>query len=79
MGMCTFKVFIVYCTTLHFRTVMSQVPVSPIFSLQINPSPDLIALVENPIMMIFDLVRQNYLHMYVCTTYSYIHTCTCIP
>ena len=70
MGMCVFKVFIVYCTSLHFRTIVSQVPASPIFSLQINPAPDLIALVENPIMMIFDVVRQNYLHMYI----LHIHT-----
>ena len=74
MGMCVFKVLIVYCTSLHFRTIVSQVPASPIFSLQINPSPDLIALVENPIMMIFDVVRQKYLHIYILRIHTYMHT-----
>ena len=37
---------------------MSQeAPASPIFSLQIDPSPDLTTLVENPIMMMFDVVH----------------------
>ena len=37
---------------------MSQeVTASPIFSLQIDPSPDLTTLVENPIMMMFDVVH----------------------
>ena len=36
---------------------MPQVPGSPIFSLQINPSPDSNALEDNPIIMVFDIVR----------------------
>ena len=42
--------------TCVFRTTVSQVPASPIFSLQIDPSPDSNTLVENPIMMMFDVV-----------------------
>ena len=35
-----------------------ELPVSPIFSLQINPLPDAKTLKETPIMMTFDVVRQ---------------------
>ena len=41
-----------------FRTAAPQVPASPIFSLQIDPPPDPVALMNNPIMMMFDVVRQ---------------------
>ena len=43
---------------LYFRTVVPQLPASPIFSLQINPSPDSNTLAKNPIMMMFDVVSQ---------------------
>ena len=36
---------------------MSQTPASPIFSLQIDPPPDPEILEKNPIMMMFELVR----------------------
>ena len=48
-------------TTCVFRTTVSQVSASPIFSLQIDPSPDSNTLMDNPIMMMFDVVR-----MYMC-------------
>ena len=40
-----------------FRTAAPQVPASPIFSLQIDPPPDPEILANNPIMMMFDVVR----------------------
>ena len=54
---------------------MSQeVPASPIFSLQIDPSPDLTTLVENPIMMMFDVVH-------ICIIYNHViyelYICMC--
>ena len=54
MGMCAqvftkSKVFI-------FRTPVPQVFVSPIFSLQIYPLPDVSTLVDDPIIMRFDVV-----------------------
>ena len=45
-------------TTYIFRTAVPQYPNSPILSLQIDPLPaDPSALVNNPIMMMFDVVR----------------------
>ena len=41
------------------RTALPQDPASPIFSLQIDPLPDVNTLVRNPIMMMFDVVRQH--------------------
>ena len=41
------------------RTAATQVPASPIFSLQINPPPDPAALKNNPITMTFDVVRHS--------------------
>ena len=49
-----FKENTVITTACIFRP---GVPVSPIFSLQINPLPDLRSLEKNPIMMMFDVVR----------------------
>ena len=40
-----------------YRTTTPEVPVSPIFSLQMDPPPDPVALVKNPIRMTFDVVR----------------------
>jgi len=42
---------------MHFRSTVSQVPASPIFSLQMDPPPNPKILAKNPIMMMFDLVR----------------------
>ena len=52
---------------LYYRTAVPQYPASPIFSLQINPLPaDPNALVNNPILMMFDVVRQRMIkHLYV--------------
>ena len=45
-------------TTYIFRTAVPQYPNSPILSLQIDPFPaDPSAIVNNPIMMMFDVVR----------------------
>ena len=49
-----------------------QVTASPIFSLQIDPSPDLAALVEDPIMMMFDVVHNIYIYIYI-SMYTYIY------
>ena len=54
-----------------FRTAAPQVPASPIFSLQIDPPPDPVALMNNPIMMMFDVVR-----LYITNCYydlQYLH------
>ena len=54
-----------------FRTAAPQVPASPIFSLQIDPPPDPVALMSNPIMMMFDVVR-----LYITNCYydlQYLH------
>ena len=60
------KAQILYWLICIFRTIVPEVPVSPIFSLQINPLPDLNILVENPIMMMFDVVRcHNYVLPYL--------------
>ena len=41
------------------RTAVPQYPASPVFSLQIDPLPsDPSVLVNNPIVMMFDVVRQ---------------------
>jgi len=55
----------------HFRSSVSHVPASPIFSLQIDPPPNPDILAKNPIMMMFDLVRDcdigiaNYLELLI--------------
>ena len=42
-----------------YRTAVPQYPDSPVFSLQIDPlPPDPSVLVNNPIVMMFDVVRQ---------------------
>ena len=42
-----------------FSTAIFQAPASPIFSLQIDPIPvDRNALLSDPIMIVFDVVRQ---------------------
>ena len=44
--------------TYIFRTAVPQYPNSPILSLQIDPLPaDPSTLVNNPILMMFDVVR----------------------
>ena len=51
--MCIYKVF--------SRTAVPQVPASPIFSLQVDPLPsDPNSLVNNPIMIMFDVVGCDY-------------------
>ena len=40
-----------------FRFLVLPVPASPIFSLQIDPLPASSTLEDNPIMMVFDVVR----------------------
>jgi len=62
MSKCAFQ--IIHCLNsasqveLHYVTVyralLPRAPASPIFSLQIDPLPD---LENNPIMMVFDVVR----------------------
>ena len=46
-----------------------QVTASPLFSLQIDPSPDLTTLVEDPIMMMFDVVHNIYIYIYIYINY----------
>ena len=41
---------------MYFRTMIIQAPISPIFSLQVDPPPDPDALENNPITMMFDVV-----------------------
>ena len=49
--MCTYE-------TTFYRTAVPKVPASPIFSLQMDPLPDdPNTLVNNPIMIMFDVVR----------------------
>ena len=50
-------IYIIIKATCVVRTLVPQVPSSPIFSLRINPFPGLNSLAENPIMMVFDVVR----------------------
>ena len=40
-----------------YRSAAPEVPASPIFSVQMDPPPDPVALVKNPIRMMFDVVR----------------------
>ena len=48
-----------YVSSQHcvYRSAAPQVPASAIFSLQIDPLPDPVTLANNPIMIIFDVVR----------------------
>ena len=55
---------IILCSYI-FRTAVPQLPASPIFSLQINPLPDLSIILENPIMMMFDVVSYSNFIMHI--------------
>ena len=59
MGLFSYLCCNQYINQLHTcrTTAAPQVPASPIFSLQMDPLPDQIALVKDPITITFNVVR----------------------
>ena len=63
---------------LSFRTVSPPVLASSIFSLQMDPIPNVVALEENPIIMMFDVVSywssyKHITHMHTTATTSSLY------